>query len=110
MATTFRALLPTACHFFGRSTGSNSATNLLQSAVGRHRPGWGYTAGRPSGTAAPTLLIRSGRSAEYKRGWVRRLWELLQSATGAADDQIVIAFMKFLQDGPDHAGARRTAG
>ena len=53
-------------------------------------PGSGFTAGLPSATIALTLLIRSGRSEEYKRGLVMRLWELLQSATGAAKDQIVI--------------------
>jgi len=52
--------------------------------------GSGFTAGLSSATAALILLIRSGRSAEYKSGLVMRLWELLQSATGAADDQIVI--------------------
>lgn len=51
-------------------------------------PGSGFTAGQSS--AALTLLIRSGRSVEYKRGLLMRLWELPQSATGAADDQIVI--------------------
>ena len=53
-------------------------------------PGSGFTAGRPSATSALILLIRSGRSAEYKRGLVMRLWNLVQSATGAADEQIVI--------------------
>jgi len=53
-------------------------------------PGSGFTAGLTSATAALILLIRSGRSADYKSGLVMRLWELLQSATGAADDQIVI--------------------
>jgi len=53
-------------------------------------PGSGFTAGRSSATTALTLLIRSGRSADYKRGLLMRLWQLLQSATGAADDQIVV--------------------
>jgi phenylpyruvate tautomerase PptA (4-oxalocrotonate tautomerase family) len=53
-------------------------------------PGSGFTAGLSSATTALTLLIRSGRSEEYKRGLVMRLWELLQSATGAAEDRIVI--------------------
>jgi phenylpyruvate tautomerase PptA (4-oxalocrotonate tautomerase family) len=53
-------------------------------------PGSGFTAGQSPSTTALTLLIRSGRSVEYKRGLVMRLWELPQSATGAADDQIVI--------------------
>ena len=47
-----------------------------------------------SATAALTLLIRTGRSPDYKRGLLRRLWELLQAATGAPDDQIVIAIQE----------------
>jgi phenylpyruvate tautomerase PptA (4-oxalocrotonate tautomerase family) len=52
--------------------------------------GSGFTAGEPAATAALTLLIRAGRSPEYKRGLLKQLWELFQTATGAPDDQIVI--------------------
>jgi phenylpyruvate tautomerase PptA (4-oxalocrotonate tautomerase family) len=52
--------------------------------------GSGFTAGKAAPTAALTLLIRTGRSVEYKRGMIKRLWDLLQGATGAPDDQIVI--------------------
>src|SRR6201994_263591 len=52
--------------------------------------GSGFTAGKPAATAALTLLIRTGRTSEYKRELLRRLWKLIQAATGAADDQIVI--------------------
>jgi phenylpyruvate tautomerase PptA (4-oxalocrotonate tautomerase family) len=52
--------------------------------------GSGFTAGEPAATAALTLLIRTGRSPDYKRGLLVKLWELLQAATGAPDDQIVI--------------------
>jgi phenylpyruvate tautomerase PptA (4-oxalocrotonate tautomerase family) len=55
-----------------------------------YAPGNGYTAGRAAATAALTLLIRTGRSVEYKRGLIKRLWELMQQATRAPDDQIVI--------------------
>jgi phenylpyruvate tautomerase PptA (4-oxalocrotonate tautomerase family) len=55
-----------------------------------YAPGSGFTAGEPAAAAALTLLIRTGRSPEYKRGMLKRLWELLQDATGAPDDQIVI--------------------
>ncbi|MGA7858895.1 MAG: thiamine pyrophosphate-binding protein [Terracidiphilus sp.] len=44
--------------------------------------------------AAHTLLIRTGRSPEYKRGLLKRLWELLQDATGAPDDQIVLGIQE----------------
>jgi phenylpyruvate tautomerase PptA (4-oxalocrotonate tautomerase family) len=52
--------------------------------------GSGFTAGAPAAAAALTLLIRTGRSPEYKRSLVKGLWDLLQQATGAPDDQIVI--------------------
>ena len=42
----------------------------------------------------PALLIRTGRSSEYKRDLLKRLWDLLQSATGAPDDQMVIGIQE----------------
>ena len=56
--------------------------------------GSGFTAGEAAATAALTLLIRTGRSPDYKRGLLRRLWELLQDATCAPDDQIVIGIQE----------------
>ena len=56
--------------------------------------GSGFTAGNPSATAALTLLIRTGRSEDYKRSLLERLWELLQTATGAPDDEIVIGIQE----------------
>ena len=55
-----------------------------------YAPGNGYTAGKAAPAAALTLLIRTGRSVDYKRGLTKRLWELFQGATRAPDDQIVI--------------------
>src|ERR1700722_5888201 len=52
--------------------------------------GSGFSGGKPAAGAALILQIRTGRSVEYKRGLVQRLWELLQQATGAPDNQIVI--------------------
>jgi phenylpyruvate tautomerase PptA (4-oxalocrotonate tautomerase family) len=59
-----------------------------------YAPGNGFTAGEASPTAALTVLIRTGRSPDYKRGMLKRLWELLQEATGAPDDQIVIGIQE----------------
>jgi phenylpyruvate tautomerase PptA (4-oxalocrotonate tautomerase family) len=56
--------------------------------------GNGFTAGRPAAAAALTLLIRAGRSAEYKRELLKRLWALFQEATRAPDDQIVIGIQE----------------
>jgi phenylpyruvate tautomerase PptA (4-oxalocrotonate tautomerase family) len=55
-----------------------------------YAPGSGFSAGKPAAVATLMAQIRTGRSAEYKRGLVQRLWELLQHATGAPDNQIVI--------------------
>jgi phenylpyruvate tautomerase PptA (4-oxalocrotonate tautomerase family) len=41
-----------------------------------------------------TGLIRAGRSPEYKRDLLKRLWELVQNATGAPDDQIVLGIQE----------------
>jgi len=59
-----------------------------------YAPGSGFTAGEAAATAALTLLIRTGRSPDYKRGLLKRLWELLQEATRAPDDQIVIGIQE----------------
>jgi phenylpyruvate tautomerase PptA (4-oxalocrotonate tautomerase family) len=56
--------------------------------------GSGFTAGRPAGTVALTLLVRTGRSSEYKRSLLAQLWKLLQNVTGAANDQIVIGIQE----------------
>ncbi len=59
-----------------------------------YAPGNGFTAGEVAATAALSLQIRTGRSPEYKRGLLKRLWELLQDATGAPDDQIVLGIQE----------------
>jgi phenylpyruvate tautomerase PptA (4-oxalocrotonate tautomerase family) len=56
--------------------------------------GSGFTAGKPAAAASLTLLIRTGRSPEYKRELLANLWRLLQAATGAPDDQIVIGIQE----------------
>ena len=63
-------------------------------AESSHASGSGFTAGEVSAIAALTLLIRTGRSPEYKRGLLKRLWELFQAATGAPDDQIVLGIQE----------------
>jgi phenylpyruvate tautomerase PptA (4-oxalocrotonate tautomerase family) len=69
---------------------SGVARNWVHVVFQDYAVGSGFTAGEAAATAALTLLIRTGRSPEYKRNLLRRLWELLQQATGAPDDQIVI--------------------
>jgi phenylpyruvate tautomerase PptA (4-oxalocrotonate tautomerase family) len=68
--------------------------NWIHIVFQEYAAGNGFTAGEPAATAALTLLIRIGRSPEYKRGLLKRLWELLQDATGAPDDQIVLGIQE----------------
>src|ERR1700753_4015207 len=59
-----------------------------------YRAGDGFSAGQASASAALTLLIRSGRSPEYKRGLLKGLWSLLQAATRAPDEELVIGIQE----------------
>ncbi len=56
--------------------------------------GHGFTAGEPAAAVALTLLIRTGRSAEYKTQLLTRLWKLVRAATGVPDDQIVLGIQE----------------
>jgi phenylpyruvate tautomerase PptA (4-oxalocrotonate tautomerase family) len=68
--------------------------NWVHVVFQNYAPGGGFTAGKPAATAALTLLMRAGRAPEYKRELIQRLWKLLQTATGATDDQIVIGIQE----------------
>jgi phenylpyruvate tautomerase PptA (4-oxalocrotonate tautomerase family) len=72
--------------------------NWVHIVLQEHEPGSGFTAGEASATAALTLLVRTGRSPEYKRELLRRLWKLFQAATGAPDDQIVLGIQELPAD------------
>lgn len=56
--------------------------------------GNGFTAGEAAALVGLTVLIRTGRSPDYKREMLTRLWALLQSATGAPDNQILIGIQE----------------
>jgi phenylpyruvate tautomerase PptA (4-oxalocrotonate tautomerase family) len=53
-----------------------------------------FTAGEPAAAVSLTLLIRTGRSSEYKKELLTRLWRLVQVATNAPDDQIVLGIQE----------------
>ena len=48
---------------------------------------------RSAVASRPVGLLRQWR-LEYKQELLKRLWRVLQSATGAADDQIVIGIQE----------------
>lgn len=68
--------------------------NWVHVVFQEYPPGNGFTAGEAATTAALTLLIRTGRTPDYKRGLLQRLWTVFQAATGAPDDQIVIGIQE----------------
>ena len=68
--------------------------NWVHIVFQEYAPGNGFTAGEVAAAASLTLLIRSGRPPEYKREMLKRLWQLLQDATHAPDDQIVIGIQE----------------
>jgi phenylpyruvate tautomerase PptA (4-oxalocrotonate tautomerase family) len=53
--------------------------------------GDGFVGGEAGAAAILTVLIRAGRSADYKHTMLRRLWSILQHATGAPDAQMLVA-------------------
>jgi phenylpyruvate tautomerase PptA (4-oxalocrotonate tautomerase family) len=53
--------------------------------------GDGFVGGEAAPAAILTVLIRVGRSAEYKRAMVKSLWDILKRATGAPDADMLIA-------------------
>ncbi len=59
-----------------------------------YEPGCGFSAGVPAPTVTLMALIRSGRSPDYKRQLLTWIWKLLQAATNAADDQIVVGLQE----------------
>jgi phenylpyruvate tautomerase PptA (4-oxalocrotonate tautomerase family) len=73
---------------------ANVPKNWVHVIFQEYAAGNGFTGGEVAAAAALTLLIRTGRSADYKRTMLKRLWELLQDATGAPEDQIVIGIQE----------------
>ena len=59
-----------------------------------YSPGCGFVGGEAAPTVGLTASIRSGRSSEYKRRLLERLWALVREATAAADDRIVIGLQE----------------
>jgi phenylpyruvate tautomerase PptA (4-oxalocrotonate tautomerase family) len=51
----------------------------------------GFVGGEATAAVILTVLIRSGRSRDYKKEMLRQLWSMLQRATGATDAQMLLA-------------------
>jgi len=53
--------------------------------------GDGFVGGEAGAAVTLTVLIRAGRSTDYKKSMLQQLWSMLQRATGASDAQMLIA-------------------
>jgi phenylpyruvate tautomerase PptA (4-oxalocrotonate tautomerase family) len=53
--------------------------------------GDGFVGGEAAEAVTLTVLIRVGRSTDYKQTMLRRLWSILQRATGSTDAQMLVA-------------------
>jgi phenylpyruvate tautomerase PptA (4-oxalocrotonate tautomerase family) len=53
--------------------------------------GAGFVGGEAAAAVVLTVLIRVGRSTDYKKSMLQQLWSMLQRATGAIDAQMLVA-------------------
>jgi phenylpyruvate tautomerase PptA (4-oxalocrotonate tautomerase family) len=53
-----------------------------------------YVAGEAAAAVSLTLLIRSGRTPDYKRNMLQQLWNILKRATNASDSEILLAIQE----------------
>ena len=66
------------------------ARNWVHVIFQEYAPGNGYTAGRAAAAAALTLLIRTGRSVEYKGDSSSAFGNSCRAPHAPPDDQVVI--------------------
>ena len=57
-------------------------------------PGEGFVGGETAAAVILTVLIRAGRSPDYKRKMLLKLWAMLQRATMATDEQMLVAIQE----------------
>ena len=53
--------------------------------------GDGFVGGEAAAAVTLTVLVRAGRSTDYKHKMLRGLWSILQRATDATDAQMLVA-------------------
>jgi phenylpyruvate tautomerase PptA (4-oxalocrotonate tautomerase family) len=54
----------------------------------------GFVGGETGAATILTVLIRAGRSTDYKHQMLRQLWAMLQRATGATDADMLVAIQE----------------
>jgi phenylpyruvate tautomerase PptA (4-oxalocrotonate tautomerase family) len=85
------ALAAQITEFHCRLTGLDKA--FVKIIFNTFPPEDGFVGGKAAAVIL-TVLIRDGRSADYKRDMLRGLWSMLQSATGATDEQMLVAIQE----------------
>ena len=56
--------------------------------------GSGFSAGKEAATSALNCVLRSGHTDDEKTDMLRQLWEMFQSLTGVATDQLAISLQE----------------
>jgi phenylpyruvate tautomerase PptA (4-oxalocrotonate tautomerase family) len=83
------ALAAEITEFHCRLTGLDKA--FVKVVFATFARGDGFVGGEAAEAVILTVLIRAGRSTDYKQKMLRDLWSILQRATGAADTQMLVA-------------------
>jgi phenylpyruvate tautomerase PptA (4-oxalocrotonate tautomerase family) len=86
------ALAAQITDFHCRLTGLDTA--FVKIVFDTFPPGDGFVGGEAGAAVVLTVLIRNGRPADYKRNMLQQLWSMLQSATGATDEQMLVAIQE----------------
>jgi phenylpyruvate tautomerase PptA (4-oxalocrotonate tautomerase family) len=83
------ALASEVTDFHCRMTGLDKA--FVKIVFDTFPVGDGFVGGEAGAAVILTVLIRAGRSTDYKQNMLRQLWSMLQRATGASDAQMLVA-------------------
>ena len=67
--------------------------NWVKIVFDEYAQGCAFIGGDPAMTVGLTLIIRSGRSPDYKTTMLERLGAVLRAGTGVGDEQIVIGIL-----------------
>jgi phenylpyruvate tautomerase PptA (4-oxalocrotonate tautomerase family) len=86
------ALAADITEFHCRMTGLDKA--FVKIVFTTFAPGDGFVGGEAAAAVILTVLIRGGRSPDYKRDMLLKLWAMLQRATLASDAQMLVAIQE----------------
>jgi phenylpyruvate tautomerase PptA (4-oxalocrotonate tautomerase family) len=76
------------------ATVMNVPRSFVRVVFHSYAKGSGFTAGKEVPTAALNCVLRSGHTAEEKRGLLNQVWSMFQAHTGIATDQLAISLQE----------------